>query len=209
MFINKMGFEHYLYGINNQDFGFCTNNLKLVCDGCSEGKHSEVGVKLFCYEVENNHLSFPDAMDKISKYFSSYLDYMLFTILGVEENDENFITVTCGDGYLILIDYNNKLTIKEIDGTNIDNNPIYYAYNYIDESKLINLKHSDIDFECKVFSKSEYKNVGVATDGLRYIFGEPFEEEFKKLLVEGKEIQIKRLINKYSNVFKDDITISL
>ncbi len=48
LFINKIGADHLLQGLNCQDYGFIKDNMKLVCDGCSEGRNSEVGVKIFC-----------------------------------------------------------------------------------------------------------------------------------------------------------------
>ena len=53
MLINKIGSEHIKYGINNQDFGYEDYVHKVVVDGCSEGKHSEVGAKLFCKMFAN------------------------------------------------------------------------------------------------------------------------------------------------------------
>ena len=45
MFVNKMGAQHLDYGKNCQDYGLEKDCLKVVCDGCSEGAHSEVGAK--------------------------------------------------------------------------------------------------------------------------------------------------------------------
>jgi len=51
MFINKIGQYHLDYGINNQDYGFEYKNVNCVFDGCSQGKHSEVGVKLYSHQM--------------------------------------------------------------------------------------------------------------------------------------------------------------
>ena len=48
MFINKIGMEHLEMGMNCQDYGIIGDTWAVVCDGCSDGKHSEVGAKLFC-----------------------------------------------------------------------------------------------------------------------------------------------------------------
>lgn len=45
MVINKIGQQHIDYGTNCQDYGIEFDGMKVVCDGCSEGKHSEVGAK--------------------------------------------------------------------------------------------------------------------------------------------------------------------
>ena len=57
------------------------------------------------------------------------------------------------------------------------------------------------------YSKEDYKNLGAATDGLRYIFGKEFEKEFIGLLLSKKINALKRLINREHKHFKDDITI--
>lgn len=49
MVINKIGQQHIDYGTNCQDYGIEFDGMKVVCDGCSEGKHSEVGAKAFCH----------------------------------------------------------------------------------------------------------------------------------------------------------------
>lgn len=49
MFVNKMGAQHLDYGKNCQDYGLEKDCLKVVCDGCSEGAHSEVGAKAYCH----------------------------------------------------------------------------------------------------------------------------------------------------------------
>ena len=45
--ICRQGNGHYLNGINNQDFYYAEKNLKMIMDGCSEGRFSEVGTRLF------------------------------------------------------------------------------------------------------------------------------------------------------------------
>ncbi len=209
MFINKIGQSHLDYGINNQDSGFDDNNLKCVVDGCSEGKHSEVGAKLFCYDFKKFKNMF-DSFSRIVFFVRDIdiIDYMLFTVLISIEHEDYFEVFTCGDGYILLLDKNNKLEIRKLDKGDIDGYPIYYAYKFINEKYLDKITYEDIKFERYIFSKRDYKKAGVATDGLRYIFGTEFEELFKQCLIEDKEIQIKRLINKYQNTFKDDITIS-
>ena len=54
MVINKIGQQHIDYGTNCQDYGIEFDGMKVVCDGCSEGKHSEVGAKAFCHLLKND-----------------------------------------------------------------------------------------------------------------------------------------------------------
>ena len=49
MVVNKIGAQHLDYGRNCQDCGLENETIKLVCDGCSEGEHSEVGAKAYCH----------------------------------------------------------------------------------------------------------------------------------------------------------------
>ena len=65
MFINKIGTEHLETGMNCQDYGFVGERSSYVCDGCSEGKHSEVGAKLFCYMMEERQISIEWAFAKM------------------------------------------------------------------------------------------------------------------------------------------------
>lgn len=66
MNVLKMGFSHKEGSINCQDAtGIYGDNFKVVCDGCSEGKHSEIGAKLFCKLLVNRYANF---VEKGKKY---------------------------------------------------------------------------------------------------------------------------------------------
>jgi len=207
MFINKIGYEHKEYGTNCQDYGWIYNNIKCVVDGCSAGLHSEVGAKLFCelFKIENN-------IDNIFQKIFLTLDnspeniknYMCFTIMFVTENENNFIVKYCGDGYIIKQKHDNSIEFDKIDDGEY---PKYYAYNYLDK-KYLSHYQDGVSFEQILFPKTKYKNIGVSTDGLRFIFNKEFEQEFIKLLALNKEVAIKRLINRENKYFKDDITIA-
>jgi len=83
MFINKTGSYHLDYGLNNQDYGLDLPGFKLVVDGCSEGKHSEVGAKLFCCNFSQNRnlnlgdifKSKEDAEKIITNIFKNLINY--------------------------------------------------------------------------------------------------------------------------------------
>lgn len=218
MFINKIGYEHIEIGKNNQDFGFYKPNDKCVVDGCSEGAHSEVGSKLYCLyrqfeSVGNAYVSVLEAVanDMVSNRLkaskaSLIRDYACFTILNVFDNSfEDFFLIShCGDGYIIKQKHDGTIEFEKLDDGEY---PKYLAYNYLPTEYLKGYKNG-VGFEFKQYSKSEYKNIGVASDGLRFVIGTPFEEELKRYLVAGKESAIKRLINREQKLFKDDITIS-
>ena len=60
---------------------------------------------------------------------------------------------------------------------------------------------------------SEYKRVGIASDGIRFMVNPAPEnillkDEFIQILKEDKAGKMKRFINKHHNIFKDDVTIA-
>lgn len=62
MVINKIGQQHIDYGTNCQDYGIEFDGMKVVCDGCSEGKYSEVGAKDFeCEAVSQDSCLIKDS----------------------------------------------------------------------------------------------------------------------------------------------------
>lgn len=67
-----------------------------------------------------------------------------------------------------------------------------------------------VEFVEKDFSKKEYQNVGVASDGLRFIIkseNDALKEEFAALLKARRTVAVKRFINRNQKLFRDDITI--
>jgi len=207
MFICKIGYEHVEKGMNCQDFGLENGSFKCVMDGCSEGKHSEVGVKLFAHLFSNTAIDIPEFFDMMtSRMFSNYediRDHLLFTILYVSEDDNNYLVSTCGDGYIIKQKHDNSIEYEKLGE---GNTPEYYAYNYVDKDRLSKYKDG-VEFKHLVIPKTEYKTVGVASDGLEYILNSPFKDEFEKHLIGRKEFAIRRLINREHKYFKDDISI--
>ena len=216
MFINKMGQQHLEYGLNCQDAGLIKDNIKIVCDGCSEGKHSEVGAKLFCHLYDVFNLDKDEMTLAMSKAFAilaplfnwnseTIKNYICFTILIVEETDDEFIVYYCGDGFIILQDKDGNINITEL---NDGEYPKYYAYNYTNKNSLKYYKDG-VSIQEIHYPKSEYQNIGIASDGLRYIFSDKnIEEKVLEFLKSNKEIALKRFINKNQSIFKDDITIA-
>ena len=87
--------------------------------------------------------------------------------------------------------------------------PKYFAYNYVDKDMLKQYKDGVI-FSTKAFPKDEYRNIGVASDGIRFAMkDEQFKKEFTEALQSGKEVRVKRFINKHQRVFQDDTTTHL
>lgn len=210
MFINKIGMEHLESGMNCQDYGFEGDVLSIVCDGCSEGKHSEVGAKLYCLLMSRDgyfpEKTFSDLIPIIGKRLQDMKDYMSFTILNLYDGkEEGFIVEYCGDGYIILQDHDGNITFEELSDGEY---PKYYIYNYIAPEYLKHYKDG-VSFSQKTYSKEEYAKVGIASDGLRYILqaDEELKQEFINCLKSGKELKTKLFINRNHKVFKDDVTI--
>lgn len=209
MFINKIGMEHLESGMNCQDYGFVGEHSSYVCDGCSEGKHSEVGAKLFCHLRKNSILGIDEIFIRIRELIGSepktLRDFMSFTILRFAETPGDFIVNYCGDGYIILQDHDDNITFEELSDGEY---PKYYIYNYIPPEYLKHYKDG-VSFSQKTYSKEEYAKVGIASDGLRYILqaDEELKQEFINCLKSGKELKTKLFINRNHKIFKDDVTI--
>ena len=131
-----------------------------------------------------------------------------FTILVCFELEDEFVVYSCGDGYIIK-ENEDGITFEQLDDGEY---PCYYIYNYIEDKTSLTEYTDGVTFKVKRFSKEEYLNIGVATDGLRY-YENLFDVEknnFLKFLHEGKEGQIEKLINRNNNrngMFHDDISI--
>ncbi len=209
MFINKIGMEHLETGMNCQDYGYPEVYCPIVCDGCSQGKHSEVGAKLYCYLVGNCHMTREKAFIKMLNLFGNspkiLKDYLSFTILELMTTADDFIIHYCGDGYIILEDNEGNIEFEELSDGEF---PKYYIYNYIDREYLSHYKDG-VSFSQKAYPTSKYKKVGIASDGLRYILqaDEELREEFINCLKSGKELKTKLFINRNHKIFKDDVTI--
>jgi hypothetical protein len=217
MFINKIGMEHLETGMNCQDYGFVGERSSYVCDGCSEGKHSEVGVKLFCHLMQrsqccDNLKNFVDVNGAFCRMINLIgeeprykRDFLSFTILRLDECTDFFAIAYCGDGYIILQDHDSNITFEELSDGEY---PKYYIYNYIEPEYLKHYKDG-VSFSQKTYSKEKYAKVGIASDGLRYILqaDEELKQEFINCLKSGKELKTKLFINRNHKIFKDDVTI--
>ena len=208
MFINKIGMEHLESGMNCQDYGFQGDRVAVVCDGCSEGKHSEVGAKMFCFLTQEGAV-ISAAFDRIVNFFGynpiTLRNYASFTTLKLLNGSGSWIIEYCGDGYIILQDYEGNITFEELSDGEY---PKYYIYNYIPPEYLKHYK-GGVSFSQKIFPKEQYAKVGIASDGLRYILNadEELRKEFIDCLKSGKELKTKLFINRNHGIFKDDVTI--
>lgn len=212
MVVTKIGQQHIEYGINCQDYGIEKNGVKIVCDGCSEGKHSEVGAKTFCHLMEHGKdmASLPSVFEKMVEMFgqtsATIRDFLCFTILMVTETEDEFIVTYCGDGYIIQEFVDGRFITEEL---NDGEYPKYFAYNYVDPDSLKYYKDG-VSLQTRAFPKDTYKNIGVASDGIRFAVKNADDEihkGFVDAIRSGKSGKLKRFINKNQIVFKDDTTV--
>lgn len=207
MFVNKIGKQHLDYGRNCQDYGMITKKVKMVCDGCSEGAHTEVGAKAFVHLIKKGY-KLKAAFEKLVELFGQTAEdvqnYLCFTVIQVEETESEYHVSFCGDGYVILEDINGEITFLELnDGAY----PRYYAYNYVERAFLRHYRDG-VSMEELSFPKGRYRRAGAATDGLRYALREEnVRGELIAALRSDREVRVKRLINKYQALLKDDLTI--
>lgn len=223
----KMGSDHNFANMNNHDFAFNLLNMKVVTDGCGSGKHSEVGTRLFAqlfarkskeYFDEGKSICEENFIDVVNSIFEKMLKLCndtsflfqnyCFTILVCFEVEDEFVVYSCGDGYIIK-ENEEGIFFDELDDGEY---PCYYIYNFITDKSALKEYKEGVNFKVTRFSKSEYFNVGVASDGLRYSENLLDVEKSKlmKFLHEGKGPQIEVLINRNNRkneMFHDDISI--
>lgn len=208
MLVNKIGMQHLEIGMNCQDYGVEAGNKKIVCDGCSEGAHTEVGAKTYCH-LANLDFGINQIFKKLVEIFGqstvSVKNFLCFTILSLVENESEYKLSFCGDGYVILQDHEDNITFEEL---NDGEYPKYFAYNYCDSNALKYYKDG-VELGNMSFCKEQYKNVGIASDGLRFILkeNEVLLNEFIQLLKVGNAVKLKRFINRNQKIFRDDTTI--
>lgn len=217
--ICRQGNGHYLNGTNNQDFCYTEKNLKMITDGCSQGKYSEVGTRLFLQmfstlpkrlcldEFEQNVES---AFSKICSLYSEadetfntqfIVDNMLFTILACFELEDKFVIKYIGDGYILTVNDSDMLSFIRL---NYGKTPPYYAYNKI-ETKTYSER---LDFKTFELSKEQFKMVGIATDGVMPIAEKKIDENIEAIIL-GKEnrYSVEGIIKSHQSSFFDDVTI--
>lgn len=257
--LSKIGYDHLDRNWNNQDYSYYDeeNKVKLVMDGCGSQEYAEVGNRLLVQyyksfvpaisEVEEN---FPVIMEIIFEQLIRMLklmqpinvDEMLvrnlsFTILASIEKEDKFVVYTCGDGYILLKTLEGNIKILSTGEVTVEEGceyPKYFVYRYLEHKENLKYYWEDVSFTRWEFSKTQFQNVGVATDGLRFYTELTTQEQqdFIQLLAEGETGPVARGIRKYNDmwrnihavapeegripkpkrakrIFKDDITIIL
>lgn len=238
MKVYKIGSTHK----NNQDFAFEYEGLKAVLDGCSKTASgesvSEVGSRVFGQMLKNTFLAyveekpveefianFDDISDKImNTLLASIYDMgkklnwsqemlkefinsnLCFTTLLCFELPDKFVVKTFGDGYIVTINKAGKVSyIKLYYGKY----PPYVIYNHNGNYPTKKL------FKTFEFSKADFLEVGVASDGIETVtkVGTHMtldkQKEFDSYLLNADASSVLKFIEENHKFFTDDTTIAL
>lgn len=218
MKICRQGNGHYLDGLNNQDFCYTENNLKLIADGCSAGEFSEVGTRLFVqkfstlkdrFDVDKFEKNVQKTFSEICSIFSNsseektkfIVNNMLFTIIACFEFKDKYIVKFIGDGYLITVNSRDMVSFIRL---YYGKTPPYYAYNNISTQTY----ESPLQFKTFEFDKKYFKKVGIASDGISPIAEGKIDEDFEPCILEkSSKYTLEGLIRSHQSSFFDDVTI--
>jgi hypothetical protein len=223
--LSKTGAEHFYADVNRQDFAISLPCLKVVLDGCGSTQFPEVGAALFAQllvdqsikreqngEAPINFENFETVVraifDKLSLVLPTdelKLANLCFTIVACFETEDEFVVLSCGDGFILASKNENMFQLQLNDGEY----PRYFIYNLVANKDLLAEYQDGVGFTETRLPKSEYDNVGVATDGLRFVEQLTRSEQygFYDYLRQGRKGKVAMLINRNTAVFKDDISV--
>ena len=221
MIISSQGFGHFTLGLNNQDFGIETSRMLLVLDGCSEGKYSEVGTRLFAQlflrkEECDNHEKFEDNVKAVfdeligmmEKYYPKredmekefIMENLLFTIIACFKTEDKYIVKLFGDGYVVTKNIHGCVSYMRF---SYGKCPPYFAYKYCSHMNFENHQFKTFEFDKKVFSQ-----VGIGSDGvLPMAKGEL--KGIDNIICSGNEKMLKVAVRNQRASFSDDVTIGM
>ena len=216
MRICRQGNGHYLNGLNNQDFCYMENNLKLVTDGCSSAEFSEVGTRLFVQAFAKlpNRFDVNEFEANVKKAFDSILtlttkddandfiaNNLLFTIIACFETEDKYIVKFIGDGYIITVNHEDVVSYTRLF---YGKTPPYFAYTKIPTTTY----EEPLKFKTFEYSKKDFKLVGIASDGIAPIAEKKLDVDFDALIL-GTDTKYspEGIIRSNQSQFFDDITI--
>ena len=188
-------------------------------DGCSEGKFSEVGTRLFYqfftslddkFNVEKFEENVKTVFSKMADFFSKtgekdnekfIVDNMLFTIIACFELEDKFVLKYIGDGYIITVNSADMVSYIRL---GYGATQRYYAYNMLST----NTYNKELNFKTFEFTKSKFKNVGIASDGIAPIVEKRITDDFQRIIL-GRETRYtpEGVIKSNHSNFFDDVTI--
>lgn len=224
------GSEHLLRTANNQDKfrynQFVINGRQyavgIVCDGCSEGQHSEVGAALlaeFLSRRAENLLSegfqlveVPDLLYHWALQFLKSLsgwilgmdysqnnltgfakDYLLATVVGFIVGDDQTVVFSAGDGLILVNDHASVL--------NQDNRPAYLAYDILNPAHLTENRTRN-GFETQIYDTEAIERLAIWTDG----FDPVLAHDLTELAAHPRALQRKLNVWSSQKRFHDDTT---
>ena len=216
MQICRQGNGHYLDGLNNQDFCYMENNLKLVTDGCSSAPFSEVGTRLFVqafstlptrFDVNKFEANVLTAFNSILRITSNenveefIASNMLFTILACFELEDKYIVKFVGDGYIITVNNENMVSYTRL---SYGKTPPYFAYTKISTTTY----DKNLKFKTFEYHKKDFKLVGIASDGIAPIAEKKLDVDFDKFILGTDNTYTPEgIIRSNHTLFYDDVTI--
>lgn len=225
--MKKVGIEIVQTGMGKnigQDYAISTNNLAVVLDGCGSGEHSEVGAHKMGEALRKKSRRINEGNFEDIAYTSFYeivmeddsedriIAELQFTLIACLETKSEYIVYSAGDGFIITVDNSDVIKYIQLDNdVNVANGeaPKYLAYNYIPNRQRYSTR---VIFGKKYFSKTQYKHVYVASDGLRFVLGDKFPSKdrdlFKKALVERNQREIETILRRNKELILDDISIA-
>jgi hypothetical protein len=196
--------------------------IGVVCDGCSSGRHSEIGAALLAEflvheaarqlkvgqpveqiptELYRQTLSFLQNLSRLvlgqaptDLEKSGFVGaYLLATVLGFIIGPEKTVIFTAGDGLLII---NDQLTVLDE-----SNAPTYPAYGLLDPHQLDDGIPTRTDFDLQILDTAQLARLAIWTDG--------FNPALSGLIWQlGGPCSLQRQLNVWSNqkLFSDDTT---
>jgi serine/threonine protein phosphatase PrpC len=219
-----IGHEHIFESKNLQDFCKVSINdtcIKgIICDGCSEGQHSEIGANLLGHLILEN-LIYDN--DEISNYLSFVVEEfirdllsslnisdiqrevdfiknnLLCTFIFFIMNEDRIIIGQCGDGIIIVND-----EIKVIEQ---NNKPHYIAYNNVPEEYLSESKTILEGINIISYPTANIERLVIASDGLKPLLKN--ENPSIADLYHSQKRQLQRRFNVWQQskmMFDDDVS---
>ena len=223
MLINFQGFEHFLKHVNNQDYFYVTPRMLLVLDGCSSGKYSEVGTRLFTQlfsrkeendSVEKFESNVKEVFDEIIEIMRKYypdqeslendfiMENLLFTIIACFDCKDKFIVKMFGDGYIITHNNRDRLSYMKF---SYGKCPPYFAYKYC--KMLTPNIYKDYEFKTFEFDKKIFKSVGIASDGILPIV-KSSDHGMDFYILKKDNVGLQMAVRMKNQLFSDDVTIA-
>jgi len=231
---NVIGRSHLVAGKNNQDavkiLEFKTSKgiyrIGIICDGCSEGKNSEVGAKLTAHFAVNRIFELVNDSFFLTKdipkalYFSIQIflmqlleqyssaneerflfinDHFLFTIIGFIQGPNNTVVFSIGDGVIII---NGDIQVIDQNDT-----PNYLAYHLVDGSYLgKGLYMATPHLDVQAVKTNSLEKLAIGSDAWNE---EPYLL-FEEIWNNKHPYALQRKMNAWSNIhkkFKDDASL--